>query len=226
MTGFFQVIFLSALLYGQIITGFQAPEKAVVFTFDACETQTPAYFDKQLLDFIIENKIPTTLFLSGKFIERNRDDVKSISGYDFIEIENHSYSHADFRKLKDDEVLSDIERNQNLIKEVTGRTPLFFRFPYGEYTQKNLEIIEKSGLKVVHWAFPSGDPDKRLSKSQLVRGVISNVKSGDILIFHINGRGWKTKEAFPEIVNILKKEGYHFYLLKDVKLLLSKQPMF
>lgn len=223
MIEIFKIIALTAMFYGQIYTNFSATDKAVVFTFDACETKTPAYFDKKLLDFIIENKIPVTLFLSGKFIERNKDDVSYISKYDFIEIENHSYSHSDFRTLKDSDIVADIKKNQMLIQEVTGRNPMFFRFPYGEYTRKNLEVIENSGLKVVHWAFPSGDPDKNLTKSKLVDGVVNGTKSGDILIFHINGRGWKTKEAFPEIVDILKKAGYNFYLLKDVKLLTQKQ---
>lgn len=226
MIEIFKIIALTAMFYGQIYTNFSSPDKAVVFTFDACETKTPAHFDKNLLDFIIENKIPVTLFLSGKFIERNKDDVRYISKYDFIEIENHSYSHSDFRTLKDSDIVADIKKNQMLIQDVTGRKPMFFRFPYGEYTRKNLEVIENSGLKVVHWAFPSGDPDKNLTKSKLVDGVVNRTKSGDILIFHINGRGWKTKEAFPEIVDIFKKAGYNLYLLKDVKLLTQKQQKF
>lgn len=217
--GIFKIVAVTALLYGQIYTNFSSPNKAVVFTFDACETKTPAYFDKQLVNFIIENQIPVTLFLSGKFIERNKEDVKSISKHSFIEIENHSYLHSDFKTLKDSDVVEDVQKNQQLIQEITGRRPTFFRFPYGEYTRKNLEVIERLGLKVVHWTFPSGDPDKNLTKSQLIAGVVDRTRSGDILIFHINGRGWKTKEAFPEIVDILKKKGYNFYPLKDVELL-------
>ncbi|GAB4436749.1 MAG: polysaccharide deacetylase family protein [bacterium] len=209
------VIFLG-FFYSQIITGFQSDEKAVAFTFDACETVTPAYFDKDLLDFILNNKIPVTLFLSGKFIERNLIDLRTLSKYEFIEIENHSYSHWNFREINVEVALADVKKNEALITEVTGRKPLFFRFPYGEYRNEILKGIEKAGYKVVHWAFPSGDPDKSITKEQLVEAVVKKAKNGDVLIFHINGRGWKTKEAFPEIVKILKEKGYRFYLLKDV----------
>lgn len=213
---FFKFAFVLFVFYGQIITGFDTKEKAIVFTFDACETVTPAYFDKVLLNYIIDNKIPVTLFLSGKFIERNLSDVKDISKYDFIEIENHSYSHRNFKKVVRSDILSDIKKNEVLITEAAGKSPIFFRFPYGEYSINNLKEVEEAGYKVVHWTFPSGDPDKAITKEQLIKNVVDNVKSGDILIFHINGRGWKVKEAFPEIVHILKRRGYQFYLLRDV----------
>lgn len=208
-------IILSLLFYTQIYTNFHSSEKAVAFTFDACETKTPAYIDKELINYIIENKVPVTLFLSGKFIERNVDILREISKYDFIEVENHSYSHANFKKLKEEDIILDVEKNHNIIKEVTGREPRFFRFPYGEYNDENLKIIERMGYKVVHWSFPSGDPDRTVTKEQLISGVLKNLRSGNIIIFHINGRGWQTKFAFPEIVKKLKEEGYRFYLLKD-----------
>lgn len=213
---FFKLTFLAMLFYGQIVTGFKSSEKAVCFTFDACETVTPAYFDKDLLNYIIENKIPATLFLSGRFIERNLEKVKALAKYDFIEVENHSYSHANFKKLGKEAFIEDLKKNELFITEVLGRKPKFYRFPYGEYSEENLREAQKAGYKVVHWAFPSGDPDKSLTKEGLVSGVINRVKSGDILIFHINGRGWKTKEAFPEIVEVLRRRGYRFLLLKDV----------
>jgi hypothetical protein len=49
----------------------------------------------------------------------------------------------------------------------------------------------------------------------LVDHVIRNTKPGSILIFHANGRGYKTGEALPEIVRILKQKGYRFVRLED-----------
>ncbi|MCX7990814.1 MAG: polysaccharide deacetylase family protein [Proteobacteria bacterium] len=212
------IIIISILFFtfGGIIHNFPTDEKLIAITFDACETKTPAYFDKALLDFIIKNQIPVTLFLSGKFIERNKEEIKKIGQLPFIEIENHSYSHSDFRLLSKDEILNDIIKNGNLITDLTGKTSVFFRFPYGYYDKKSLEIIEKSGYKIVHWSFESGDPDKSLTKERLVRNTLIKTKRGSILIFHINGRGWKTKEAFPEIMKILTERGYKPVLLKDV----------
>ncbi len=40
-------------------------------------------------------------------------------------------------------------------------------------------------------------------------------QAGDILIHHINGRGWHTAEALPRLLAGLRDRGYRFVLLKD-----------
>lgn len=50
----------------------------------------------------------------------------------------------------------------------------------------------------------------------LIENTLNKIKPGAILIFHINGRGWKTKEALPVIVNRLKQSGYRFVLLREI----------
>lgn len=213
---FFISLLINSFISLQTINDFKTTEKLVALTFDACETKTPSYFDREILNYVIEQKLPITLFLSGKFIERNFEEVKKISQHDFIEIENHSYSHKDYTKLSEKEIKEDIIKNEKLIIDVAGRKPLFFRFPYGNYNRENLKTVEEMGYKVVHWTFPSGDPDKTITKEKLIENTLNKVKPGSILIFHINGRGWKTKEALPVIVDKLKGLGYNFVLLKDV----------
>ncbi|MCX7770709.1 MAG: polysaccharide deacetylase family protein [Proteobacteria bacterium] len=213
---FFIALLINSIINLQVINSFHANEKQVALTFDACETKTPSYFDKEVLEFVIREEIPVTIFLSGKFIERNTKDVKEVAKYEFIEIENHSYSHHDFTKLSDSDAKEDILKNERLIESVVGKKPVYFRFPYGYYNQTKLKILEDLGYKVVHWTFPSGDPDKTITKEMLIENTLRKVKPGSILIFHINGRGWKTKEALPEIVTKLREWGYSFVLLKEV----------
>jgi len=207
---------ICSILNFQIITEFNTHDKLVALTFDACETKTPSYFDKGILNYVIDEKLPVTFFLSGKFIERNLEEIEKISKYDFIEIENHSYLHADFTKLSGIEIKEDVLKNEQLITNATGRKPLYFRFPYGYYNQDCVHIIEKLGYKIVHWTFPSGDPDKGISREMLIENTLNKIKPGAILIFHINGRGWKTKEALPVIVNRLKQSRYKFVLLREI----------
>lgn len=210
------IFFVFLFSFSGIITNLDTNQKIVAITFDACETTTPSYFDDEILNYIIEKKLPTTLFLSGKFIERNREEVMRLSKLPFIEIENHSYSHKDFRKLSNEEIVKDVINNEKLICQITGKKPKFFRFPYGYYNDRSLKKIEELGYKIVHWSFESGDPDKNLSKESLILNVLNKTKEGSILIFHINGRGWKTKYALPEIVERLLKKEYKFIKLSDI----------
>ena len=104
---------------------------------------------------------------------------------------------------------------EKLIQKLTGKRPIYFRFPGGNYDERTLRIVEGLGYKVVHWTFPSGDPDKRITPQRLASHVINNTKPGAILIFHANGRGYSTGEAMPIIVEELKKRGYNFVRLEE-----------
>ena len=192
-------------------------KKQVALTFDACERYHPSYFDFRILNYLLEKKIPSTFFISGKFLERNNLMVKSLSYYSFIEVENHSYSHEILKDKSEEYLHKDIMRNSRLIEKVTRRKPRFFRFPGGLYDKKALEMVGYLGLKTVHWSFESGDPDKEMTAEKLIRHVLKQVKDGSVLIFHINRRGWHTGEALPAIVYHLKARGYEFVLLKDLR---------
>ncbi|MDH4128419.1 MAG: polysaccharide deacetylase family protein [Spirochaetota bacterium] len=195
---------------------FIKPKLNVAITFDACETRSPSFFDEKLLNYLIDNKIPFTLFISGKFLLRNKKEVKKISKYSFVEIENHSYSHKILTKKTKDFIIKDVKKNTELIEEITGIKPKFFRFPAGIYNKNTLKTIESLGLKVVHWSFESGDPDKSITDEHMLKTVSTKIKNNSILIFHINRRGWNTAKAIPKIVLWLKNNNYKLHLLKDL----------
>jgi len=192
------------------------PSNAVALTFDACETVTPSYFDDSILGFLLAEKIPFTLFVSGKFAQRNRDRLRELSGLDFVEIENHSYQHIlHMERLSDDAVRREVSENEKIIQDITGRRTRFFRFPGGNDNDRVLHVVESMHYRVVHWTFESGDPDRRETPEILARRVLEKTRPGSILIFHINGRGWSTGQALPSIVRELKNRGYTFVKIED-----------
>jgi peptidoglycan/xylan/chitin deacetylase (PgdA/CDA1 family) len=200
----------------EVITHFKTEKKLVAITFDACPTGRSSSFDVDLLDFLVKNKIPSTFFLSGSFIRNNVERIRELSTLDFIEMENHSFRHIHFQGVDKAALKENVLKNDALIRKLTDRKPLFFRFPYGEYDQDSLEEVESLGYKVVQWSFESGDPDEGVTRDELIREVVSRTKPGSIIIFHINGRGWHTKEAIGPIVEKLREKGYDFVLLRDV----------
>ena len=76
-------------------------------------------------------------------------------------------------------------------------------------------ILESLGYKVVHWSWASGDPSPLESRDGLVRRAQTLTKPGNILIFHINGRGVHTADALPIIVAQLRERGFRFVKLSD-----------
>lgn len=190
---------------------------SVALTFDACETKTPAFFDENILKFIIKNKIPVTIFVNKKFAERNIQRLKEISRFDFIEIENHSTNHYQYMQMLD---------NQTIIKEVKGAEEYlydklrvktrFFRFPGFNYDSASLKVVESLGYIVVHANLISGDADKNVSAEKMYNYISKRIRPGDILIFHINGRGYNTHKALPKIYELLKRKGLRPILLSEV----------
>ncbi len=209
------ILSLTTNIHAEVITFLPTDKKVVALTFDACETKTPSYFDKKILNFLIQEKIPSTFFINGKFAERNRKELTEISKYPFISIQNHSYEHyLHMEKMTDNQIIEDINKTSKLLREITDRSPIFFRFPGGNYDNRSLKIVENLGYKVVHWSFESGDPDKKMTADMILNTLKSKVKNGSIMIFHINGRGWHTADALPNIFNFLKKEGYEIVPLE------------
>ncbi|MDD2466452.1 MAG: polysaccharide deacetylase family protein [Desulfobulbus sp.] len=215
------MVFLIALgassLCAEVVTSLPGKTPVIALTFDACETKTPSFFDQKIVIFLLAEQIPFTLFISGKFARRNEDELKALSRNPLIEVENHSLNHVQhMERLSDDDVIREVVECGQLLTEITGRKPIFFRFPAGNYDQRSLNIVEGLGYLAVHWSFASGDPDKRVSPSWLSTRVLSQAKQGSILIFHINGRGYSTGKALPKIVQQLKSRGYRFVLLRDL----------
>ncbi|MCX7738578.1 MAG: polysaccharide deacetylase family protein [Hydrogenothermaceae bacterium] len=213
---FISLFLISKTILAEVIERLPTDKKVVAITLDACETKTPSYLDREIINFLVENNIPFTLFVSGKFITRNRQDLIKLHKTGLVSIQNHSMNHFQhMEKLSLEEVKSEILENEKLIKEITGIKPMYFRFPGGNYDQKTLQIVESLNYRVVHWTFPSGDPDKSITPQRLASHVISKTSPGAILIFHANGRGYSTGEALPKIVSELRSKGYRFVFLED-----------
>ncbi|MTJ84202.1 MAG: polysaccharide deacetylase family protein [Telmatospirillum sp.] len=200
-----------------VITHLPTSDMMVALTFDACENRTPATFDRKIVDYLVAEKIPVTLFVSGRFAEHNRDDLKALAAHDFVEIENHSLSHNNHMEQMDDAaVRREVADNDALLFQITGRHTHLFRFPAGNFSPRVLADVEALGYKVVHWTFASGDPIRGLRPGELTQWVLTKTKAGSILVFHINGRGWATGDALPDIVAELRRRNVRFVRLDSL----------
>lgn len=215
------VLAAMALLAGasaraEIVTRLPTEERVVALTLDACEAGKVTHLDTGVADYLIANKVPFTIFMGGRFARDNPEDAAMLGALPFVEIENHTWSHpADMRKLSTLEVMKQVLFAQLEIGIQTGRATKYFRFPGGNADARTVAAVEALGYRVVHWRWPSGDPDKHISASKLESYTLATAKPGDVLIFHINGNGVHTAEAMPGIVEGLKAKGYRFVLLKD-----------
>jgi peptidoglycan-N-acetylglucosamine deacetylase len=198
-----------------IVTHLAVSGRSVALTFDACEAGRPAHLDHGITDYLVEHRIPFTVFMGGRFARDNAADVRTLAAQPFVSIQNHTWSHpTDLRLLADDVVRGEVTRAADEIRAVTGRRTNLFRFPGGHADDRTVALVESLGYRVVHWRWPEGDPTRSIDADMLVAQTMARTRPGDILIFHVNGRGWHTAEALPRIVEGLTARGYAFVPLE------------
>jgi peptidoglycan-N-acetylglucosamine deacetylase len=194
-------------------------DRGMALTFDACPTGRPEEYDSAVIDLLLRDNVPATLFLSGRWVEKNPEKAKYVARQPQFEIGAHSYYHPHLLEKDDARVLREMKRTQVIINETTGKTPLFFRPPYGEVDERIARIAKKAGLTTIQFDIASGDPDPNLSAERIARNVLRQAKGGSIIVFHMNTRGVHTAEALPLIIKGLRDRGFSLVtvgeLLKD-----------
>jgi peptidoglycan/xylan/chitin deacetylase (PgdA/CDA1 family) len=182
--------------------------KKIALTFDACPTSKEDEYDEQVIDALLKEHVPATLFLSGRWVEKNEAAAKFLASKPQFEIGNHAYWHPHLLEKDDDRVLRELTRTQTIIRRVTGRKPSYFRPPFGEVDERVAKLAEKAGLATVQYDVASGDPDPALSAERIIRAVEAEARGGSIVVFHMNRNGVRTDEIVPAVIRGLRQKGY------------------
>ena len=134
--------------------------------------------------FLKENRIPFILFVSteavGKFGYMSWSQLKEIEKEDFAYIGNHSHTHDYLVDLSKEEFLKDIENSKKIFISKLGYNPIFFSYPFGEYSNEITKHISEN----FKYSFGqhSGVIDINKNKFELPRFPI-NEKYGDLKRF-------------------------------------------
>jgi len=163
--------------------------------------------DWGVIDALITAKTPATFFLSGQWMEKFPEETKKLAKVPNFELALHGYSHPHMARLSKEAIEDQLKKNQDVLKSLTGRTATHFRPPYGESSLLLVETARSLGMETVTYDVVSGDPARDFKKEKLVANVVKNAANGSIVVMHVNGRGWHTAEALPDIIKDLKEEG-------------------
>ncbi len=200
----------------RVVTHGAREKKRVALTFDACATKAPSGYDEAVIRVLTETRTPATLFLGGKWMLEHPQATRRLAQVEHFELGNHSFLHPHMTRLSDREVRRELEWTQMVLFSLTGRVAAYYRPPYGEQDERTAAIAAEAGLVTVQFDLASGDPDPALTTERLVRSVTAAVRSGSIVVMHMNGRGWKTAEALPAIVSGLRRKGFELVTVGDL----------
>jgi peptidoglycan/xylan/chitin deacetylase (PgdA/CDA1 family) len=198
------------------ITHVETAQPVVALTFDACATPGGSYgFDREVFDIVNREHVPMTVFVSGRWVDTHADEMVDMAQDALVEFGNHSYSHPHMPRLPPERIGAEIDRTEAALARY-GRHSIAFRPPFGEWDRRMVEVARQRQLPTVTWDVVSGDPSVKTSTAGMVRAVVSQARPGSIIIFHINGRGWKTREALPTILRALRERGLRFVPLSGL----------
>jgi peptidoglycan/xylan/chitin deacetylase (PgdA/CDA1 family) len=192
-------------------------DTSIAITFDACATHSKAYsFDRAVFETLKREQVPATIFVSGRWAEVHGDAMAELAASPLIEFGDHSYDHPHMRELAPDEMAREVASTEAALARY-GKHAVAFRPPYGEWSSQVLQVVtQRMQLPVVLWDVVSGDPSDKISASGIVRNVLTHTRAGSIIVFHINGRGWKTADAMPMVIAQLRVRGFHFVHLSQL----------
>ncbi|MGA7745034.1 MAG: polysaccharide deacetylase family protein [Polyangia bacterium] len=200
-------------------------EPVVALTFDACATlKQDNGFDREVFDILKREQIPVTVFPTGRWIEAHPAEAKELAAETWIEFGNHTYSHARMTRIPRRKAVQQIARTEAIIAGL-GRKSVAFRPPAGAWNRSVVRLAARRQLPTVEWDVVSGDAGGHIGAEKMVATVLASTKPGSIVIFHINGRAPRTKEALPDIIRGLRNKGFAFVTVSDLLQRPDAQPV-
>ena len=151
--------------------------------------------------YLKKEKIPFILFVSTETVGKNGymtwSQIKELEIENTVYIGNHSHSHKYLVDLKNDDFINDIDTSSSIFKEKIGYNPIFFSYPFGEYSGFIKNFVSKNFK--FSFGQHSGVIDINKDKYELPRFPI-NEKYGDLKRFKflINLQPLQFKSLYPE----------------------------
>jgi len=184
---------------GQVIKSGPPSCPGVALTFDLCPVQTGTGYDQALIDYLIEQKIPATFFVSGKWMKKHDQQVRDLLQFPFFEVGTHGEVHAHLPLHSADEQKQEILGPVRLLKTKYGHDATLFRPPYGEFNDDTVNVARALGLQFILWNVVSGDPDPTLTAIRIEERLKQLVRKGSVIVMHANGKGRHTHEVVQEL---------------------------
>lgn len=191
-------------------------EKTIYLTFDEGSYKT---YVKEIVNVLDKNNIKATFFFCRNYINANKELIKQMNKKGHS-IGNHTYHHLNMPSLatkeKFNEYLKEIKDVENIYKEITGKEiDKVYRDPRGEWSFRDLQIMKDLGYKTFFYSANYNDFSGTLTKEKALSEMLKRYHNGAIYLIHPNNKG--NYEALESFINEMKKQGYNFDLVKNIK---------
>lgn len=208
-------------------TRLDTADKVLALTLDACGSATDGC-DYRYVNFLKQENIPATIFVSNQWITRHPEDFKELMKCDLFDIENHGLCHLpcsvngkSIYKVQGtknpSEVVIEIEKNAKIVQKFTGKKPKYYRSGTAYYDEIAVKIANDLGYDVIGFDI-LGDAGTTWGKETVKQALLKS-RPGSIIILHMNHPEKDCAIGAIDAIKKLKENGFVFvklsqYLLK------------
>lgn len=183
-----------------------AKEQVALLTID----DAPDEHAVEMAQLLKQLGVQAIFFVNGHFVDtpEEQEKLKAIHELGFA-IGNHTYNHSLLSDISEQEQREEIIKLNQLIEEIIGEKPKFFRAPHGVNTDISHQVAKEEGMIVMNWTYGYDWVDGYLNKEALADIMVNSPYLNDGANLLMHDRSW-TFEALEEIVNGLRNKGYEF----------------
>lgn len=192
---------------------FGEDNKNIYLTFD-CGYENG--YTKGILDVLRETNTKACFFITGHYLKSSKDLVRQMIDDGHI-IGNHTYSHKDFTKSTNEEILADIRKLEDeFYKDMGVKLSNYVRPPRGEYSLESQKLLSDNDYKSVFWSLAYLDWNKDVYNGNhySYNKVMNKIHNGAIILMHTVGKD--NMVDLKDIIIDLKEEGYVFSSLDEI----------
>ena len=206
---FYGAYFIHSNFHLKTTCSAKTKDKVVALSFD----DGPALQTEKVLKVLDEFNVKATFFCIGNRIKGKEEILKKIDAKGHL-IGNHSYSHGYFIDLKNtSSLVNELELTNKIIHETIGKTPAFFRPPYGVTTPALGRATKKLNMDVIGWNIRSLDTSIKNPQKVLER-LKEGLQPGSIVLMHDTVVGIEI--VLKELLIYLEEQNYTVLALNQL----------
>lgn len=191
----------------------------VALTFDACSGAT----DRRILDLLVAERIPATLFVTGRWLNRNAEAIAILkANADLFTIENHGLNHIPAVDRPGtvygiatagsaEAVRKEVKGGESWIEKSGFPRPRWFRGATARYTSSAITDIEAMDYRIAGYSRNGDEGASATAKTASAR--IAAARDGDVVLAHINHPEKPAGGGIVEGILALKRKGAIFVTL-------------
>ncbi len=187
----------------------------------------PSEVTKEVVEALEKADARAAFFLIGNEITKEREDLlrEMVEAGHILGI--HTYSH-DYKKIYGsvESYLEDFHQTYERIYEVTGKKPVYFRFPWGSINcynkgirQELIEEMERRGFQYFDWNVSAEDSVGKPSEYSVLHNVIDDFPKfkNAIVLMHDSNMNTISAKMLPQILQAAKEKGYEFGTIDELE---------